>query len=411
MSNISDNFFNNAQVISGGVIPEHYDFEPKTYGCELKQTFKDIPHRDWIMNGLILKGYISAIFAPGGVGKSLFQLALAVSIASNRDFLSLGLERRARVLLINNEDDENEFLRRLAAIVNVHNIDISLLDGMLWQFSGYGKSFTVARMLGGQVIREDVVDSLDTFISENEIDVVLIDPFVSTHNVNENDNNFMDKVIQEYKTIAHKHNVAINMIHHTTKSSSANGRMAGSAESGRGASAIKDALRAVVTLAPMLPSEVVSFELLPEPYHKYIRLDSGKNNYAANLGGPQWFIKHSVRIDNGEYSVCLRPVHLTKVDSEDRRRKWNPDKVAKTLELIFKSEGLPESLLWSKASLPFCKMHDISNNSATDHIKKLPSLRISQYHQVEVNGQLIGYRIAKDGPNNGWVIYRRIWEG
>jgi hypothetical protein len=68
---------------------------------------------------------------------------------------------------------------------------------------------------------------------------LVIDPFVKSHAVNENDNNMMDQVVTTWANIAHVTGCSIHLVHHTRK---ANGEQA-TIESSRGASAVKDAAR------------------------------------------------------------------------------------------------------------------------------------------------------------------------
>jgi len=54
------------------------------------------PEPEWIQKGTLLKGYISLLTAPGGVGKSTLQLCLALSVASGQDLLKLGSVTQGR---------------------------------------------------------------------------------------------------------------------------------------------------------------------------------------------------------------------------------------------------------------------------------------------------------------------------
>ncbi|MEZ5714386.1 MAG: AAA family ATPase [Paracoccaceae bacterium] len=62
-----------------------------------------------------------------------------------------------------------------------------------------------------------MVDKLTAALIENEVDVPILDPFISTHGVPENDNNAMDLVIKQFAAIADATNCAIDLVHHTRK--------------------------------------------------------------------------------------------------------------------------------------------------------------------------------------------------
>ena len=67
------------------------------------------------------------------------------------------------------------------------------------------------------VAKSTDVNALIDYIESNKIDVVIFDPYISTHDSNENDNSSIDKVVQQFKHIAAKTNVAIRLVHHTRK--------------------------------------------------------------------------------------------------------------------------------------------------------------------------------------------------
>jgi hypothetical protein len=73
----------------------------------------------------------------------------------------------------------------------------------------------------------------------------------------------------------------------------------GDADSGRGASAAKDAGRLVYTLTRMSEEEAKSFGIKPEDRPLYVRLDSGKVNTAPPSRGATWFKLVGVPLGNG----------------------------------------------------------------------------------------------------------------
>jgi hypothetical protein len=75
----------------------------------------------------------------------------------------------------------------------------------------------------------------------------------------------------------------------------------GTANRGRGASAMKDATRLVYTLTPMSPEEAQAFGLSEIDRRRLIRLDSAKVNIAPPMGEARWFRLVGVNIGNGTY--------------------------------------------------------------------------------------------------------------
>jgi RecA-family ATPase len=82
---------------------------------------------------------------------------------------------------------------------------------------------------------------------ERKIDVLTIDPFVSSHEVSENDNRAIDAVVKAWGRLADECNCSINLVHHVRKG---NGTEA-NADSARGAKALVDAARSVIVFNRM----------------------------------------------------------------------------------------------------------------------------------------------------------------
>ncbi|WP_085641612.1 AAA family ATPase [Marivita geojedonensis] len=85
-----------------------------------------------------------------------------------------------------------------------------------------------------------------------QIDVLIVDPFVSSHRVNEMDNGKIDLVAKELVRIAEECNCAIELVHHTRK---LNGVEATS-DASRGASSLTAAARSARVLQRISPEEL-----------------------------------------------------------------------------------------------------------------------------------------------------------
>jgi hypothetical protein len=70
------------------------------------------PERTWIVEGLLPAGGAVSIVAPGGAGKSLLCLHLALCIARGRPFLNRATQQR-RVLVVDRENTETDLAERL----------------------------------------------------------------------------------------------------------------------------------------------------------------------------------------------------------------------------------------------------------------------------------------------------------
>jgi RecA-family ATPase len=104
---------------------------------------------------------------------------------------------------------------------------------------------------GETTIADPVVDAVIKTIKENRIDVLIIDPFVSSHRVTENDNNVIEAVVKKWAHIAEETGCAIDLSHHARKT----GGGEVTVEDGRGASALLAAVRSARSVNTMTRDE------------------------------------------------------------------------------------------------------------------------------------------------------------
>jgi RecA-family ATPase len=176
-----------------------------------------IPMRRSILRHYYLK-FVSTTVAPGGVGKSTLCLLEAISIATGRNLTGTAPGERLKVWYINGEDPIDEIHRRVAAICIHHGIDQRELEGWLFLTSGRDMEIVlVEQARDGTKIHQHVVQQLKGTVRENDIAVVIFDPFVSCHRVSENDNNAMDRVVKLWAQIADQTGCAVELVHHARK--------------------------------------------------------------------------------------------------------------------------------------------------------------------------------------------------
>ncbi len=155
-----------------------------SYDTGFLDSVKTLPQRDWLIPRFLIINYASIILGPGGVSKSTFQLVLAISVATGLDLLGFSVKRQAKVLLINNEDDASELTRRIAAILTYYKIDEALLKKGLFTLSGYEEPIKfIWQNKDGVMVHGEHKGEIESFIIENHIEALFVDPFISTHNV------------------------------------------------------------------------------------------------------------------------------------------------------------------------------------------------------------------------------------
>jgi hypothetical protein len=139
-----------------------------------------------------------------------------------------------------------------------------------------------------------MVARLATEIERHGIGLVGLDPFIKTHSVEENDNSAIDDVVTMLTQLAAHHDVAVDILHHTSKGLAD----PGNANRGRGASAMKDGGRLVYTLTQMSAEEAQRFDIPEAERRSYVRMDSGKVNIAPATEAT-WFRIVGVPLANG----------------------------------------------------------------------------------------------------------------
>jgi hypothetical protein len=254
-----------------------------------------LPLRQWLYGRHLIRKFVSATFAPGGLGKTALTLAEAAAMASGKALLGVMPRQRCRVWVWCGEDPLEETERRLAAIAIHYGLAADDLEGWLFVGSGRDADLIIAEQRRDQaVISVPNVDALRKMIRVNRIDVAIIDPFVSSHRVGENDNNAIDAVVKAWARIADETDSAIELVHHTRKAP------AGyeiSVDHGRGASALLYAVRSARTLNPM--SEEEGARAGVDCWRSCFRVDAGKANLSPPSEASEWRRFVSVSLGNG----------------------------------------------------------------------------------------------------------------
>ncbi|GJD47022.1 hypothetical protein AFCDBAGC_4907 [Methylobacterium cerastii] len=254
-----------------------------------------IPVREWLLGRHLIRKFISATVSPGGIGKSSLVIAEALSMVTGRDLIGSQPHGRFKVWYINLEDPMDELQRRVMATALHYELDDSDLAGRLFVNSGRDTRVVVAEQnRAGLMIAHPVIEQIRATILANMIDVLIIDPFVSSHAVSENDNGAINAVATVWAEIADHCGCAVELVHHARKT----GGNEVTVEDSRGASALLSKARAARVLNPMSREE--GERLGVEQPRLHFRVDGGKANLAPPASdGSKWFKLASVPLGNG----------------------------------------------------------------------------------------------------------------
>lgn len=275
---------------------------PKTHSLEPTEFEwidpTQIPRRQWLYGRHLIRKFVSATISPGGIGKSSLEIVDAIAMATGRDLVGSQPTARLKVWIWNGEDPRDELQRRVAAACLHYGIGREEIRGQLFVDSGRDTPIVLAEdTRDGTKVATPVVDALIRVIRERAIDVLVIDPFVSSHRVTENDNNAIDRVVKLWARIADVTGCAISLVHHSRKTGGAEV----SAEDARGASALVSAARSVRTLNPMSSAEAAKAGITGNPrLYFYVDASLGKANLAPPADKRTWYHLKSVALGNND---------------------------------------------------------------------------------------------------------------
>lgn len=282
--------------------------DSRSAGVQLRATpfaWRDpasIPRRQFLYGFELRRKQVSAVIAAGAGGKTTYKVGRAICMATGRDFFGHRVWNGPhRVWLWNLEDEQEEvektvhaFMRHLG-LTMADLADRLFIDGMDSSDSPFMKLGSSDRS-GGCTINRPVSAALIEELRERRIDYLDIDPFVSSHSVDENDNGAIDAVSKEWVRIAHEANCAVSLAHHVRKPNGAEA----TAFDARGAVAMINAARSVLVLQKM-SKDIAEDMAVPECDRKrYVSVHDDKNNKAPPAISAEWYEFIGVGLGNAD---------------------------------------------------------------------------------------------------------------
>ncbi len=254
-----------------------------------------LPRRPWLYGRWFLRGTLACVVAPGGAGKSTMLAATALSLATGQPLLGKQVWGGAkRVWLWNLEDDLDEMARSIQAAALHYDIDPSEVGDRLFVDSGMeGAALCTATEEAG--LLTPVFAALTEELSRRSIDVLVIDPFVSSHEFDENANTKIDKIAKAWGRVAKAANCCIVLVHHTSKA----GAGEVNALSARGAVALINAARSTLVINRMSDDEAARLGIPDQERRRYISVSDDKHNRAP-AEKADWFQLTGVDLGNGD---------------------------------------------------------------------------------------------------------------
>ena len=202
--------------------------------------------QDPVISGLLDMKESLIVVATSGLGKSLLTNQIAFELAMERPILGgidfnrtelLGkftIPKQRRVLFLQSENSAGAVQRRCRKMCLEHTEYRTALKNIYY----FNVNEEVRKT--GEFTDPAFMDEITQTITENHIDVLIIDPLISYHGCDENDNAEVRRSLDKITELISSTGIAVIMVHHTGK----NGDL-----TGRGATAIKDWSGTVIGLS------------------------------------------------------------------------------------------------------------------------------------------------------------------
>jgi hypothetical protein len=275
-----------------------------------------IPPREWLLGTTFCKQFTSSLIGTGGVGKTAVRIVQALAVATGRNISGEYVHKRAKVLFLCFEDGIAELKRRVQAAMIHHKVTDEQVRGWLLFATIAGHRLFEAGPRGDRV-PGTLGSWLRARIDTRHPELIILDPFIKTHGLEENDNSGIDAVCTLLSQISIEHNIAVDYLHHIRKGAAE----PGNADAGRGASAAKDAARLARTSTPMSKEDGELFGVSEQDRVALVRLDDGKVNLAPKSPDAMWFRLVGVSLGNGT-------LEYPNGDNVQTAERWYPPMVA-----------------------------------------------------------------------------------
>ena len=257
-----------------------------------------LPRREWVYGYDYIKKYISVTASAGGIGKTSAIIVEALAIATGKDLLGVNVKEQTNVWIINLEDPISEMQMRTIAAMQHYGIMPEEIKGRLFMDGEDTMQITLAaESRDGLITNDDLLAHITRKVKENNIGAVILDPFVSAHLVNENNNGSIQAVVAMLRKLARDTNSSVQLVHHIRKGNGDDATI----DSVRGAGSLIGAARAARVINRITPEDAMALGVDEHEALGIFRIDDGKANLAPPSDKAVYRRMQSVEIANGEH--------------------------------------------------------------------------------------------------------------
>ena len=253
--------------------------------------------RDFVWPGF-RAGTVGALIAPGATGKSFWALEAAMSVACpipGGDLLGLEPKNSGRVVYIAAEDGIDTIHERVYD--TARHLQPEVFEAICEQMSiepVLGKQLDIMALEWTEQVLEWARDTR----------LVVIDTLSRIHQLEENSNGDMSRLLSTLEFISAETGTAILFVHHASKAASF-GSDTDHQHASRGASVLTDNARYAGAIVKMSEKEAGEdqYDVAESRRDYFVRYSVTKNNYGSPLTD-RWYQRHEGGV--------LKPAHLEK---------------------------------------------------------------------------------------------------
>jgi hypothetical protein len=183
-------------------VSEKPEMDKKWFSVSDLMGMDDNPQDYCLWEPFLLRTGIAAIAGPSDCGKSTWARQLALSIVTRQtEFLNFPLNvKHGKVCYIATEDGPFDTKRVLKK--QLDGFDTEVTEALKFLFDP-----------------ATVMDDLTVFLTENSVDLIVIDAWADIFDGNPNNNIDVRKALAKWSDLAKKHECCILMLHHNVKHS------------------------------------------------------------------------------------------------------------------------------------------------------------------------------------------------
>lgn len=276
------------------------DYEAFDTRARVAQYLQNTPEdREWAWDKFAPVGKVTVLAGPGGVSKSMLMLHLLVYGALGLPFADIKPSGPLRGIYVSYEDDTLELHKRVHGLADALRDADDGLGDLLYDVHGaidknlrmfaadeQAVSWLLMRRADMRSTPERTarVDWLVGYLRHARLKVLVLDPVVYTHTLEESSPGDMAAFMQTLTHVAKQAQVAVVVLHHMHKTAQWASLDEINQGSLRGASSFADNSRSVAVMVTLPAKDAPAFGMTAEQAQKVAVLKHVKHNYSASLG-------------------------------------------------------------------------------------------------------------------------------